>query len=161
MFGPQFVGRKEAEMTFKIRSASLALLLLVVSVPAAATLGGDASSVRDDQAQMRGTLQFTGAAQFTVHEIQLPSGGVVKEYVSPAGMVFAVAWEGPSLPDLRQILGRYFEQYSESARTRGAGSRLTQDAGLVVQSGGHMRAFYGRAYVPQMLPRGVPAAEIR
>lgn len=161
MLGPQFAGHKEAEMISKVRSASLALLLLAVSVPAAATLGEDASSVREDQAQMRGTLQFTGAARFTVHEIQLPSGGVVKEYLSPAGMVFAVAWEGPALPDLRQILGRYFERYSESARTRGARSRLTQDAGLVVQSGGHMRAFYGRAYVPQMLPRGVPAAEIR
>jgi len=93
----------------------------------------------------------------------LPSGTAVKEYVSPAGMVFAVCWQGPSLPDLRQVLGRYFEQYTEAARTQraGPGPRVTQQPGLVVETGGHMRAYFGRAYVPQMLPRGVLAEEIQ
>jgi Protein of unknown function (DUF3443)/Protein of unknown function (DUF2844) len=75
-------------MTSKVRLTSLALFLLAVSVPAAATLGEDASSVRADQAQMQGTLQIAAAAKFKVHEIQLPSGGVVKEYVSPAANSF-------------------------------------------------------------------------
>ena len=138
-----------------------ALCLLAVSFPAAASLGEDASSVQADQAQMQGRLQITSAGKFSVHEIQLPSTTVVKQYVSPAGMVFAVSWKGPSLPDLRQLLGRYFEQYAESARTQGAGPRAGRQRGLVVQSGGHMRAFVGRAYVPQMLPRGVLAEEIQ
>ena len=147
----------------QIRRSSLALLFLGVSVPAAATLGEDVSSVRVDQTQMQGTLQITSAAAFSVHEIQLPSGTVVKQYVSPSGMVFAISWQGPSLPDLRQVLGRYFEQYSAAARTQGAGpgARATRQPGLVVQSGGHMRAFFGRAYVQQMLPRGVLAEEIQ
>jgi hypothetical protein len=144
-------------------SSGLVLLCLVVAVPAAATLGEDVSSVRADQAQTQGTLQIASAAKFTVHEIQMPSGTVVKQYVSPAGMVFAVSWQGPTLPDLQQVLGRYFEQYAEAIRTRGSGSgpRLNQQPGLVVQSGGHMRAFFGRAYVQQMLPRGVLAEEIQ
>jgi len=148
-------------MKAKIRLTGLALCLLAVCVPAAATLGEDAASVQADQAQMQGKLQITSAGKFSVHEIQLPSGAAVKQYVSPAGMVFAVSWKGPSLPDLRQLLGRYFEQYVESARTQGAGPRAGQQPGLVVQSGGHMRAFFGRAYVPQMLPRGVLAEEIQ
>jgi len=150
-------------MESKVWLTSLALVLLLVSVPAAATLGEDVNSVRADQAQMQGTLQVTSAAKFAVHEIELPSGTVVKEYVSPAGMVFAVSWHGPSMPDLQQVLGRYFEQYTETAKTPGAGtgSRVTQQPGLVVQSGGHMRAFFGRAYVPQMLPRGLLADDIR
>ena len=148
-------------MESKIWLIGYALCLLAVSVPAAATLGEDASSVQADQAQMQGTLQITSTGKFFVHEIQLPSGTVVKQFVSPAGMVFAVSWKGPSLPELRQVLGRYFEQYAEAARTQGAGAgpRVTQ--GLVVQSGGHMRAFFGRVYVPQMLPRGVLAEEIQ
>lgn len=150
-------------MESKLWSTSLALVSLAVSVPAAATLGEDATSVRADQTQMEATLQITSAGKFAVHEIQLPSGTAVKEYVSPAGMVFAVSWQGPSLPDLQQVLGRYFEQYTEAARTQGAGPgpRLTQQPGLVVQTGGHMRAYFGRAYVPQMLPRGVLAEEIQ
>jgi hypothetical protein len=150
-------------MESKVWLTSLALVSLVVSVPAAATLGEDVNSVPADQAQMQGTLKITSAAKFAVHEIQLPSGTVVKEYVSPAGMVFAVSWQGPSIPDLQQVLGRYFEQYTEAAKTQGAGPgpRVTQQPGLVVQSGGHMRAFFGRAFAPQMLPRGVLAEDIQ
>lgn len=150
-------------MKSKICSTGLALSLLVASAPAAATLGEDVSSVRTDQAQMQGTLQITGAAKFAVHEMRLPSGTAVRQYVSPAGLVFAVSWQGPSLPDLRQVLGRYFEQYSAAAGIQGAGPgpRLAELPGLVVQSGGHMRAFFGRAYVPQMLPRGVLAEEVQ
>ena len=38
--------------------------------------------------------------------------------------------------------------------------RITQP-GLVIQSGGRMRAFRGRAYVPQLLPPGVTPDDIR
>jgi hypothetical protein len=143
--------------------ARLVLVSLAVSAPAAATLGEDAGSVRVDQAQTQGTLQVRSAAKFAVHELQLPSGIVVREYVSPAGMVFAVTWQGPSLPDLQQLLGRYFEQYIAAANTQDGApaARTTQQSGLVVQTGGHMRAVFGRAYVPQMLPRGVLAEEIQ
>jgi hypothetical protein len=150
-------------MRRKLWPIGLALGLLGFSVPAAATLGEDASSVPVDQAQMQATLQITSAAKFAIHELHLPSGTVVREYVSPAGMVFAVSWQGPVLPDLQQVLGRYFEQYVQAAQTQdgAAGSRATQQPGLVVQTGGHMRAFFGKAYVPQMLPRGVLSEEIQ
>ena len=150
-------------MASKLWLTSLALVALVVSGPAAATLGEDVASVAADQKQMQGTLQITSAAKFAVHEIRLPSGTVVKEFVSPAGMVFAASWQGPSLPDLQQVLGRYFDEYSAAIRSRNTGpaSHPSEGSGLVVQSGGHMRALFGRAYVPQMLPRGVLAEEIQ
>jgi hypothetical protein len=150
-------------MASKLWLTNLTLVALAVSVPAAATLGEDVTSVGADQAQMQGTLQITSAAKFAVHEIRLPSGTLVKEYVSPAGMVFAVSWRGPWLPDLQQVLGRYFDQYTAAAKLKvgGAGRRVTEQPGLVVQSGGHMRAFFGRAYAPQMLPRGVAAEDIQ
>ena len=153
----------EMGMESKVWLSGFSLAFLIASFPAAATLGEDVSSVSADQKQMQGTLQITGAGKFAVHEIQLPSGTAVKEYSSPAGMVFAVSWQGPSLPDLQQVLGRYFEQYTDAAKVQGAGRgpRAIQQPGLVVQSGGHMRAFFGRAYVPQMLPPGVVAEDIR
>jgi hypothetical protein len=105
----------------------------------------------------------TDAAHYKVHEIQTPSGTTVREFVSAAGSVFAVAWQGPEMPDLRQLLGQYFDQYASGAKSARTGRTHLelQQPNLVVQSGGHMRSFAGRAYVPSMLPQGLALDEIR
>ena len=41
------------------------------------------------------------------------------------------------------------------------GPLLIQEPGLVVQSGGHMRAYFGRAYIPDQVPQGVNIEEIK
>lgn len=149
-------------MQLKVRLTIAACCLFLVSRPAAATLGGDVDTVLADQAQMQAALQITAAAKFAVHRMLLPSGTTVREYVSPAGMVFAVSWEGPAMPEVQQLLGRYFETYVEALKLQGAGgARALRQAGLVVQTGGHMRAYFGRVFVPGMLPRGVSEAEIQ
>jgi hypothetical protein len=38
---------------------------------------------------------------------------------------------------------------------------LINEPGLTVQISGHPRSFTGRAYIPEMLPQGVPAEDIR
>ena len=146
-----------------IRRNCLALALLGAWGPAAATLGEDMNTVQVDQARLQATLEITGTAGFALHQMRLPSGTVVNEYVSPSGMVFAISWQGPALPDLRQVLGRYFEQYVDAVRTQdiGSASGRTAGTGLVVQSRGHMRAFFGRVYLQPMLPRGVQAEDIQ
>jgi hypothetical protein len=148
---------------------SLWLMILTVMIPAvpapvSAVLGEDVTSVEADQVHMQGTLEVKGAETFSVHEIQAPSGTAVREYVSPSGKVFAVAWQGPWLPDLRQILGSYFETYEKAAARNNRerrGPLLIEEPGLVVHLGGHMRAFVGRAYLPQMMPEGIHAEAIR
>jgi hypothetical protein len=149
-------------------SAGLASVVLIMALPAFAALGGDATSVQADQAHMQGSLRTTQAQAYTVHEIQAPTGIVVREYVSPAtGKVFGVVWQGPWPPDMRQILGSsYFAQYQQAAQTQAtshAGRRplAIEQPGLVVHSGGHMRSFAGQAYIPEMLPQGVSAEAIR
>lgn len=144
----------------------LAMVFLATASPAFAALGGDISSVRADQAHMQGSLRTTQAEAYTVHEIQAVTGTVVREYVSPSGKVFAVAWQGPWRPDMRQLLATYFEPYQQALQAQSnsrAGRRplLIQQPGLVVQSSGHMRSFAGRAYIPQMLPQGVSIEDIR
>ena len=150
-------------MGLTVCSRSIALAMLVVPLSAWATLGENVSSVQADQTRMNATLRSDAAAKYTVFELQTPSGTVVREYVSPANTVFAVAWEGPSLPDLRQLLGTYFSQYVDSANTqgRGTGPRVIQQPGLVVYAGGRMGGFTGRAYVPPSVPEGVSVEEIR
>jgi|SRR5438477_11086955 len=145
---------------------TIILAILVLVSPAAASLGGDVTSVRADQAKMQGSLRTTSANAYTLHEIQTATGVAVKEYASPVGKVFAVTWRGPFHPDMRQLLGPYYDEYIEAVQTqhaqrRGRGPLLIQHAGLIVQISGHMRSFSGKAYVPQQLPAGVRAEDIQ
>jgi len=153
--------KKDRRILFSRMSwTSVVLMMLALSLPALAALGGDVTSVQEDRAQMKGTLKTTQAAAYTVHEITAPGNTVIKEYVSPAGKVFAVTWHGQFIPNMQQLLGTYFEQYAQAAKTQresrvGRRPLNIQQPGLVFQNGGHMRSYYGRAYVPDMVPQGV------
>ena len=140
----------------------LTLSAIIAALPVRATLGGSEASVKGDRLEVGGTSRVLSLAAYTVHELQTPAGTVVREYVSPAGVVFGVAWQGPLMPDLRQLLGTYFDRYVDAASKRIArGPVAIELPGLVVQSSGHMRAFVGRAYIPEALPQGVGADSIR
>ncbi|OIQ91398.1 hypothetical protein GALL_266720 [mine drainage metagenome] len=140
-----------------------ALLLLALAGPAAAALGDNEASVAADQVKLKATRRIVAAPLYTVHEIRQASGTVVREYVSAQGQVFAVVWQGPRMPDLQQLLGNYFADYRAAAAAKRAGRGLVRlrQPGLVLHSGGHMRAFFGQAYIPQLLPAGVAIDEIR
>ncbi len=144
-------------------SYRLAVMALIMTLPGWASLGDTVQTIQSDQAHMKASLRSTQVDGYAVHELQSQSGTVVREYVSPAGQVFAVSWEGPFMPDLRQLLGKHFEQFAQAAQVRQArgGPLVINEPGLVVESGGHMRSFFGRAYVPQMIPNGVRAEAIR
>ena len=80
--------------------------------------------------------------------------------------MFAVAWQGPFIPDMQQLLGTYFQQFSAAAKKaresyHGRRSLNIQESGLVMQSGGHMHAYWGRAYDPGLVPQGIKLQDIR
>jgi hypothetical protein len=139
------------------------LLAGSVTLPAFAALGESAASVEADAAKMKGQARATAVAGYTVKEITLPSGTIVREYVSAEGKVFAVTWSGMSRPDLQQTLGTYFEQYKAAAAAPHAGHHhLTiHQPDLVLSSSGHMRAWRGKAYVPALLPPNFSVDDIR
>ena len=143
-------------------SGALALAAMIPTI-ASATLGESDASIQADQVRLKSGLKVIEHANFRVHEMQLPSGTVLRQYVAPSGVVFAVTWAGPTMPDLRQTLGRYFDPFVAGAKANTAGHRQLQfqSAGLVVQSGGHMRSFTGRAYLANSLPSGVTPQDLR
>jgi hypothetical protein len=152
------------------RSARGLLIALIVSaatmVPASARaeLGGDLTSVERDRVRMNASISVRPMGRYTVHEIRSDSGSTVREFASPDGRVFAVAWQGPFPPDYQQLLGPYFAQLQQASRQQRRPRRapLTiETPGFVFQSYGHFRDLAGRAYVPQMLPAGVGMEEIR
>ena len=150
-----------------LRAIGAALAILALPASASATLGSDTSSVDADRVRMQGALlRITRSDAYTVHEVQSSSGTAVREYVSSTGTVFAVAWQGPWLPDLRQLLGASFDDYQRALQTtpgkrRARGSLTIELPDLVVQITGHPRAFSGRAYVPRLVPLRVQAESIR
>lgn len=137
------------------------LMFLAMAAPGFAELGGDEGSVQVDQARIQAMRYIAHGNAYSVHEMRTSPGTVVREYVSPAGKVFAVSWQGPAIPDLRQILGPYFSHLQAAQSTRRArGPIAIQEPGLVLYSGGHMRSFQGQAYIPDLLPQGVSAEVI-
>ena len=105
------------------------------------------------------------SGQVTVHQTQLENGTLVMEYATPAGLVFALSWRGPVLPDLSALLGSYFNTFkSQADKARRAGRRgspmTVEHDGLVVSSKGRMRNFFGYAYAPDLIPAGVDIKDV-
>jgi hypothetical protein len=137
---------------------------LLVGLSAFAVLGEDVSSVQADGARIKAAVNVLTGRSYSVHDMLAPDGTAVKEFVSPAGQVFGIAWQGPATPDLRQWLGGYFDQCMQAAQTtpriyRGVLHVETGD--LVVEAAGHMRFKVGRAYLRSKLPEGVVAENVR
>lgn len=144
-------------------AAGIVLMILCGTLPAFAALGEDVSSVTADQAHLKASVHAFPHQFYSVQEMQTPSGTTVRQFVSPAGTVFAVSWQG-SAPDLQQLLGTYFDEFESAATSapsrRGRGMHL--DTGdLVVDTGGHMRFVVGRAFLRSKLPAQVASDDIR
>jgi hypothetical protein len=160
--------RSQAAMQI-VLLAGVVLASLLLPSRAAAALGGDVTSVEADQQQMKAKRAVRASASYSVHEITTPYGTVVREYVSPDGKVFGVAWRGPFLPNFQQLLGDSYATFAQAAQdARSAQPRRSRNAplmvaqpNLVMHSGGHTRAYVGHAYVPGMISQGVDAQEIR
>lgn len=144
--------------------AVLILLAFGLAAPdARAALGGDAASVAADSAALGASREIARAARWEVHSLRLPSGTLVREYIV-RGKVFAIAWGGPVLPDLRRLLGAYFEPYVNSPQGRATGhhhQRVVATREWVVQSAGHQGGFVGRAWLSTELPSGFELDTVR
>jgi len=138
---------------------------LLAAVPASAGLGGDVEAVRADAAEFVGTLESAYGADYLIEQISTGSGMRIREFLNRDGIVFAVSWSGPAVPELQRLLGVHFPAYlaALAALDRPGLHRslrvVTPD--LVVEAGGHLRAYQGRAYLPALIPAGVAAADLR
>lgn len=133
-----------------------------LSFAAHATLGQNVSTLDSDQARLH-AIAHTATTQsaYSVHLMTMPSGTLVREYVARNGMVFGVAWEGPTLPDLKSTLGASFDTYVAATASRRGTPLAVSNSDLVIFSGGHLRAFSGHAYLPQAVPAGVDVGVIQ
>lgn len=149
------------------RTLILMLMWLGICLPTVswAELGGTINSSAGWKARTKAAVPVAEKAGYSVHETLPASGGSVKEYVSASGLVFAVSWKTPVLPDLNSLLGKqYFAQYKTEAATdthAGRGPLRINQEDFVVFSGGRLKAFRGMAYVPSLMPTGFDHNELR
>ncbi|MHB9839802.1 DUF2844 domain-containing protein [Paraburkholderia terrae] len=143
-------------------AAALALLSPVVCH---ATLGAAPSvDAHAPQSALRvAAADATSSPSYTVHESKTADGVTVREYASPANVVFAVTWQGPTRPDMRALLGSYFPNFVNAgqSRARGTGPLIGRDGELQIESVGHQGAFAGRAYVPRLVPATVKVEDLQ
>ncbi|NVO07632.1 MAG: DUF2844 domain-containing protein [Rhodoferax sp.] len=147
-------------LRYRHRLVTAALAGLLCASGAWARLGGDAASVVSDGLALGASTSQSKLVGATLYTQTLPNGLTLRQYVNAAGLVFAVGWEGPVLPDFERLLGPYFAAYDTALRQQRRGVNV-QAADLVIESGGMMRSFNGRAYLPPGVPATLPAQDIR
>lgn len=151
-------------------ACAVATACIVAASPARAVLGQpmQAALAPASQAKTATALRHTQtlSAGVQVYERATGDGGVIREYVSADGIVFAVSWNTRFKPRLSELLGRYHEGYaaaaSEALKRPGIQRQSVLRAqDLVVNSTSHLNVFSGRAYVPSLVPAGFDAALAR
>jgi len=155
----------ERQITTLFISLGLTVLSLTAAGPVQAALGEPVDSVASDEAALTTKrVSKTARSGYTVQELRSDSV-TLREYVSPAGIIFAIAWNGLIHPDLTQLLGAYADEYRTTLRNvpRELGRRRqkVETNQVVVETWGQMRNLKGRCYVPALIPSGVSVDEIK
>jgi hypothetical protein len=126
-----------------------------------------AASLQADRQRLFAVQRQASGLGFDVHTLNASDGSVVREYVGPDGVVFAVTWSTRGKPRLDQLLGRHFEGYATAGREamqRRSGvvhAAALQRGDLVVESTAHVNAFVGRAWLRSKLPFGMGSDALR
>jgi hypothetical protein len=144
-----------------------AALLALLPLPAAATLGEVEASIQADTLRAAAVHRVSRDLALQVHTLTLADGSTIRQYVAPGGRICAVSWNTRFKPRLDQLLGAHFVTYAQAGRQaqqQRAGPRhraMLSRGDLVVESGAHLNAHVGRAYLRSLMPAGTAADAIR
>ena len=146
-------------------AAAFLLIPMLGGAPAWAVLGQHEASVTNDQQFLRGSHREEVREGYKIHQINAKDGAVVKEFVSPTGMVFEVSWQASQMPNLEQLLGSNISELQTALQSRARrhtrGPVIIRTDNLVFASTGRMRSFHGYAYVPSLVPANVSPEAIQ
>jgi Protein of unknown function (DUF2844) len=156
----------------KMALAGLLTGCVVLGSPIAsrAGLGANAGSIESDAVAMQAKMSPAPTpvpeqtASYNVNTFVTGNGVTVREYSTPSGTVFGVAWQGRRPPDLSVLLGSYYAGYTAASAKghRDLHRSVTTGPDSVVVMAGHMGHVVGHAYVPSLAPAGVdPKAVVK
>jgi hypothetical protein len=139
-------------------------LTLWMERPVFAVLGASTTTVEQDRQRLKATVKRQSRTGYTVHALEARDGSV-REYASPAGIIYGLAWNHQTgLLDLEELFGAYYAEYTQAVtdhpQPRRRARRITTEH-LVVERGGRMGAVWGRVWVLPLLPSGLSEAHIQ
>ena len=141
-----------------LTAPAMALALLFAGTGAHAELGGTMPTQANPPAAAPQTL-LNGALR--LRTLTDAGNTTVNEYATSTGQIIAYAWQGPTMPDLPALLGKYADSYRTGVAAEVPDGNLHASRvvrpDVVVESGGPMRGYTGRAWLPAALPAGVTA----
>ncbi|CAB3681025.1 DUF2844 domain-containing protein [Paraburkholderia rhynchosiae] len=144
-----------------IAASAMALATLCGSADACAELGGVMPLTSNAHAPAPSSL-MNGALR--VRTSTDAGNTIINEYAASTGEIVAYTWQGPTMPDLVALLGKYAGSYRAGAAAQADSnlhaSRVVRPD-VVVESGGPMRSYAGRAWLPGALPPGVTPDDFR
>ncbi|MFM0199844.1 DUF2844 domain-containing protein [Paraburkholderia fungorum] len=145
-----------------IAASATVAVLLGASPAVRAELGGTMPNQADSTTAAPQTL-LNGALR--LRTLTDAGNTTINEYATNTGQIIAYTWDGPTMPDLRALLGKYADSYRTGAIASAPDGNLHASRvvrpDVIVESGGPMRAYTGRAWLPAALPPGVTAADFR
>lgn len=145
-----------------------------------AALGQSVDSIERDAHSMR-ALSLKSATpplasvSYVRHEMSTPEGGLVWQFADSSGIVFAVSWATPVLPDFSVLLGSHkfaLEHAQRKALAERQGSIEGRPSTLslrvfsasegdwTVHSGGQLQAYRGHSYLRSALPKDFDLREL-
>lgn len=148
--------------------AAIATGCVLAMAPANAVLGQPVQPATAASAASSKSIAAAKSARLLpagvqVYERPTGDGGWIREFATPQGIVFAVAWNTRFKPRLTELLGAYHAPYAAAASQalKRPGIRrqaVLKSDDLVVRSTSHLNVFSGRAYVPSLAPAGFDMA---
>jgi len=135
----------------------------LLSAGARAELGGGRASVEHDAVAFQGSRLVEARGAYERHEIVRADGSRLREYVSPQGQVFAVAWDGATTPDLKGLLGSHYAEYVAALSAQRPSHHVVNVAtpGLVASVTRFQHNGTGRVHLPAQVPAGVASEDLR
>jgi hypothetical protein len=145
----------------RLHAATLMFALLCTSASVRAELGGTMPMQPDGTGKPPASLLNGALRQRTLTDA---GGTTINEYATSTGQIVAYTWQGPTMPDLRALLGQHMDSYSAGVAALPPDGNLHASQvvrpDVIVQAGGPMRAYVGRAWLPAALPPGVTASDL-
>lgn len=143
----------------------LLMLLFLGNTAASAGLGQPEASVSTDAQQMKSEDHIRSLQGYEVHQLTSANGPTVREFVSPQGMVFGIAWQGRSVPNMNQLLGAYVTNLQTATPAQ---TKIRPLRGLTVKTSNfvysnfcRLRICTGSAYILSLVPNNVSAEVVR
>ncbi|OAJ58702.1 hypothetical protein A6V36_29515 [Paraburkholderia ginsengiterrae] len=146
-----------------LAASTTALAMLCASAAAHAELGGAMPDQPDSTASAPRRTLLNGALR--VRTLTDAGTTTINEYATSTGQIIAYAWQGPTMPDLRTLLGKHADSYQAGVAAAPSDGNLhvsrVARPDVIVESGGPMRGYAGRAWLPAALPAGISADDFQ